>query len=160
MIRFHDDFPGLRGVTGLDDESSCCDIWMMAASVFQHPTQVYFVEPAVLHAFQQVGGQFQFPCPPRWPLSCLQNRLVNSPSFVSSAQRQPSAAAALIIARAAVGCTVRSDLLTYPKKVQQNRASADLQCGHKPVRFFARSVKRPWGWLRGPSEAGVHWAVE
>ena len=60
----------------------------------------------------------------------------------------------------ASGPGVTSDLLTYPKKVQQNRASADLQCGHKPVRFFARSVKRPWGWLRGPSEAGVHWAVE
>ena len=76
MIRFHDDFPGLRGVTGLDGESSFCDIRMMAASVLKHATQVYFVEPAVLHAFQQVGGQLQFPCPPRWPLPCRQNRLV------------------------------------------------------------------------------------
>ena len=79
---------GLRGVTGLDDESSFSDIFMMAASVLQHATQVYFAEPAVLHAFQQVGGQLQFPCPPQWPLSCRQNRLASSSSFV----RQPNAA--------------------------------------------------------------------
>jgi len=76
VIRLHDDLPGLRGVTGPDDESSFSDVWMLAASMLQHATQVHFVEPAVLHAFQQVGGQLQFPCPPRWPLPCRQNRLV------------------------------------------------------------------------------------
>jgi hypothetical protein len=44
----------------------------MAARVFEHATEIHFVEAALFHALQKVGAQFQFPRPPRWPRSCRQ----------------------------------------------------------------------------------------
>lgn len=60
----------------LDDEPSRHDLRSVTARVFEHTTQVHFVESAILHASQKVRGQLEFPRPPRWPLSCRQIPLV------------------------------------------------------------------------------------
>ena len=65
----------------------------MTARVLNHPTQINFVERAILHAFEQMGAQLEFPRPPHWPFARRQDSSGCAPRSFSSAQRQASAAA-------------------------------------------------------------------
>lgn len=46
------------------DEPSFQDIDTMTAGMFEHASQVNFVERAIFHTLQKMRTQFQFPCPP------------------------------------------------------------------------------------------------
>jgi hypothetical protein len=55
-------------VTGFDHETIFHDVWARGLGVLEHPAEVYFVEATILHAFEQMGAQFELPLPPLRPL--------------------------------------------------------------------------------------------
>jgi len=74
MVRFHDDFPCLTAMLGVDGPSAIYDIPAIPHGPMEHSPEIDLREASVLHPLEKMGAEFQLPVPPfrpRWTTQSL-----------------------------------------------------------------------------------------
>ncbi len=126
---------------GLDDKPSLQNVGTVTVRIFEQAAQVNFVEPAIHHALQKMGTQFELPCPPRWPLTACQDS--STFPFVSSASR-PGSPAPESDARAARRRRGQPDgmkvALSIPDEIFESGETLSKRLGVSRSRLYATAL--------------------